>query len=75
MGARRSRQLCACKPARSRRVRWQGVSDQGQHEATAFELLLAAIGFLCASAGSILVTQGGHIFDKVEISQRWRTRD
>jgi len=38
---------------------------------TALPFLLAAIGFLCASAGVGLLVIGHHIFDKVEISQRW----
>ncbi|WP_332819680.1 hypothetical protein [Sphingopyxis sp.] len=36
-------------------------------------LLLAAAGFLCASLGAVLITQGRHIFDSVEVSERWRT--
>ena len=35
-------------------------------------LLLAMIGFLCASAGAMLVVVGGHIHDRVAISARWR---
>lgn len=34
--------------------------------------LLAAAAFLCASLGAVLITQGRHIFDRVEISERWR---
>ncbi len=34
--------------------------------------LLATIGFLCASAGAMLVVVGGHIHDPVRISARWR---
>lgn len=33
---------------------------------------LAAAAFLCASLGAVLVSQGRHIFDRVEISERWR---
>lgn len=33
---------------------------------------LAAASFLCASLGAVLVSQGCHIFDRVEISERWR---
>jgi len=33
---------------------------------------LAAAGFLCASAGAVLLFLGRHIFDEVEISPRWR---
>lgn len=34
--------------------------------------LLAAAAFLCASLGAGLITQGHHIFDRVEIGERWR---
>ena len=34
--------------------------------------LLATIAFLCATAGSMLVVVGGHIYDPVRISARWR---
>jgi len=44
------------------------------HEATAFELGLAATGFLCLSIGSALLVLGSHIFDKVEISARWTSQ-
>jgi hypothetical protein len=37
-------------------------------------LLLAVAAFLCASLGSILLTQGRHIFDPIELGERWRTR-
>lgn len=36
-------------------------------------LALAAVGFLCASLGAVLIVQGRHIFDRVEVSRRWRT--
>ncbi len=37
-----------------------------------FAFLLATIGFLCASAGAMLLVVGGHIHDLVRISARWR---
>ncbi|SFO28821.1 hypothetical protein [Sphingomonas sp. OK281] len=37
-----------------------------------FAFLLATIGFLCATAGTMLVVVGGHIHDPVRISARWR---
>lgn len=37
-------------------------------------LALAAAGFLCASLGAVLIAQGRHIFDRVEVSERWRRR-
>ena len=38
----------------------------------AFAFLLATIGFLCASAGAMLVIVGRHIHDRVQVSARWR---
>lgn len=35
---------------------------------------LAAVGFLCASAGAVLLALGHHVFDEVEISARWRCK-
>ena len=36
--------------------------------------LLALITFLCGSAGSALLVHGHHLFDKIEVSERWRKR-
>lgn len=33
---------------------------------------LATIGFLGASAGSAMIVLGHHLFDEIEVSQRWR---
>jgi hypothetical protein len=38
----------------------------------ALAFLLAAIGFLCASAGAMLVIVGRHIHDRVQVSARWQ---
>jgi hypothetical protein len=35
---------------------------------------LAMAGFLAASAGSAMIVLGHHLFDKIEVSQRWRHR-
>jgi len=35
-------------------------------------LLLATIGFLCVTAGAMLVIVGHHIHDRVKVSARWR---
>ena len=35
---------------------------------------LAMIGFLAASGGSVLVMLGHHLFDEIEVSERWRRR-
>lgn len=42
--------------------------------AGALAYALAAIGFLCASAGSAMVMLGHHLFDEIEVSERWRPR-
>ena len=43
------------------------------HQQTgACAFLLATIGFLCTSAGAMLVVVGGHIHDPVRVSARWR---
>lgn len=41
-------------------------------DATAFMMLLAAIAFLCGSAGSALLFVGPGLWDSVEVSERWR---
>lgn len=46
----------------------------GQLSQGALPFFLAAAGFLCASAGAVLLSFGHHIFDQVEISPRWRTK-
>ncbi|WP_287977205.1 hypothetical protein [Sphingomonas sp.] len=40
--------------------------------ADAFAFLLALIAFLSASLGSAATLLGGHLFDEVEVSARWR---
>ena len=37
-----------------------------------FVFLLGMTGFVCASAGAMLVVVGGHIHDPVRISARWQ---
>ncbi len=50
------------------------VSAVPAHEATDFELGLAAMSFLCLSIGSALLALGSHILDEVEISARWASQ-
>lgn len=38
------------------------------------DFALAAIGFLGASTGAGLAVLGNHLFDEVEVSERWRSR-
>lgn len=46
----------------------------GQLPEGVLPFFLAAVGFLCASAGAVLLSLGHHIFDQVEISERWRAK-
>lgn len=41
-------------------------------EPTSLMLLLAAILFLCGSAGSALIIAGPALWERVEVSDRWR---
>lgn len=41
------------------------------HDPTFVECAATAAGFLCFSAGATLASLGEHIFDQVEISERW----
>lgn len=41
-------------------------------EATAYQLLLAASGFLCGSGGAMGLFCGRELLERVEISPRWR---
>ena len=39
---------------------------------TAFDYFLALAAFVFASGGSAMTFVGAHLFDEVELSQRWR---
>ena len=41
------------------------------HDPSLAELAAAALSFLCLSAAALLITLGEHVFDRVEISERW----
>lgn len=41
-------------------------------DATSFMMLLAALVFICGSAGSALLFVGAGLFETVEVSERWR---
>jgi hypothetical protein len=43
------------------------------NDTSLFELLLGILLFAGASGGMILVSLGHHIFDQVELSERWRS--
>jgi len=44
------------------------------HIAGLLDCLLAVVVFVTASAGSVMLCLGTHIFDEVAVSSRWRTR-
>ncbi len=44
------------------------------HAPGALDCLLALVAFVALSAGSALLTLGGHLLDEVELSPRWRRR-
>jgi hypothetical protein len=48
-----------------------GLFGSGPRAAVAVDYLLAAGGFLAASAGSALAWQGHHLFDQIVLSSRW----
>lgn len=41
-------------------------------DATSFMMLLSAIVFLCGSAGAALLFVGPGLWERVEVSERWR---
>lgn len=57
-------------------MRWLSHSAtlRQHHDPSSGEFAAAALGFLCFSAGGVLVVLGGHIFDRVEVSERWARR-
>jgi hypothetical protein len=54
-------------------MRSAGVTPHaGAHAGpTAIAALLAAIGFLAATLGSAVLVLGRHVFDRIEVSERW----
>ena len=57
----------------ARMLRMQAIAGSIEADATAW--LLAAIAFLCGSAGAAFLFVGPHLFDPVKIAKRWRRRD
>lgn len=53
---------------------FNSVGRHQHQDASLIEFGAAAVGFLCLSAGAILTTLGEHVFDRVEISERWARR-
>jgi hypothetical protein len=49
-----------------------GGSHHGDQPPLAY--LLALGTFLCGSTGAALVIHGHHLFDKIQVSERWRQR-
>lgn len=64
--------LCAIAYLAIRRL---VASPPGPRRAGLLDYGLAAIGFVSASGGSATALLGRHLFDRVEISERWRRRD
>lgn len=52
----------------------RGYAVAGQVDQAA-AYLLAAILFVCASGGTVLLVLGPHLLDRVRIAQRWRRTD
>lgn len=50
------------------------VDPRRHPDPTLVEFAAAAAGFLCFGAGGALTTLGEHVFDEVEISERWARR-
>ena len=57
-------------------MRWLFHAARPHHDdaASAWRYLAAAAGFLCLSGGGMLTALGRHIFDPVEIAERWTRR-
>ena len=51
------------------------IHSGGLHTAKPIEYLLAFVSFASASAGGVLLSFGTHIFDEVEVSERWKPRE
>jgi hypothetical protein len=54
-------------------IRWLFHADNLRHhqDPTALQFGTALLGFFCFSAGTLLTALGDHIFDEVQISERW----
>jgi apolipoprotein N-acyltransferase len=50
------------------------VHAEGAGPVALFNFLLGLVAFVGASSGSALLLLGTHIFDEVEVSERWRIR-
>ena len=57
-------------------MRWlvHSANLRAHRDPALLELAAAAAGFLCVSTGSALTTLGAHVFDEVEVSERWVRR-
>ena len=58
-------------------MRWlvHSANLRAHHDPSLLQFVAAAAGFLCVSAGSALTTLGAHVFDEVEVSERWARRN
>ncbi len=57
-------------------IRWLNADVQHHPipEASLWQLTLIAVAFLSASLGCGFVALGRHIYDRIEVSERWRRR-
>lgn len=51
---------------------YRSVHIAPRHDGSIVEMGLAAVGFLSASAGCVLMFLGTHVHDRVEVAERWR---
>ena len=56
-----------------RALRAHAIAGGAEDDALAY--LLALLTFLCATSGAALLFVGRHLFDRIEIAERWRRRD
>jgi hypothetical protein len=52
----------------------QSVHAGPRHQASLLELAAAAIGFVTLTIGAGLAWLGAHVFDRVQVSERWASR-
>lgn len=51
------------------------VRSHAPHDATPLEMLIGMLMFAAGSLGAATLALGKHVFDKVQVSERWATRD
>ncbi|CAN5338952.1 hypothetical protein BH10PSE13_BH10PSE13_19200 [soil metagenome] len=51
------------------------VRSRAPHDATPLEMVVTMLMFVAGSLGTATLALGKHLFDKVQVSERWVTRD